>query len=133
MATSRASDHGDAERLLGTRAHPLRDLIDELRRIIRGVGPDVTESVKWNAPSFAISDHFATLQVRDPSVVRVVLHRGARPKTRLALRPLIEDPERILEWRGPDRALLTFRTVEEARDREAAFRDVLRQWVTHTA
>ena len=64
--------------------------------LIRSADRRVTESVKWNAPSFAITSHFATLRAQ-PELLQVVLHTDAKPVTkRKAI--VVADPTRLLTW-----------------------------------
>lgn len=110
--------------------HPLRSAIDEARRIIRGAVPAATESVKWNAPSFATSEHFATFFLRAKTGFQVVLHLGAKTRKE-GIRPTqILDPTGLLDWRGDDRAIVTFRDDADVVARASAFAAILRQWVT---
>jgi hypothetical protein len=110
--------------------HPLRAAIDEARKVIRAAVPSATESVKWNAPSFATTEHFATFFLRAKSGFQIVLHLGAKPRANGVQREDVADPTGLLEWRGDDRAILTFRDEADVKARAAAFSAVLRQWVT---
>ena len=120
----------DVDRLLVALAHPMTPTIEALRAIIRGVDPRVREEVKWNAPSFATTEHFATFHLRARDAVQVVLHLGAKPRPGMDVRRRVADPDGLLTWRGSDRATVTFRDVAEVEAKAAAFAVVLRQWVT---
>lgn len=111
----------------------MTDVIDALRAIIRGADPRITESVKWNAPSFATTEHFATFHLRARDRVQVVLHLGAKPRPDAGVRAGVRDPAGLLEWRGPDRAIVTFRDLAEVDVKGAAFADVIRQWIAFVA
>ncbi len=58
--------------------HPLKPEIEAVRAIILGADPRITESIKWNAPSFALTEHFATFELRPVETVQVVFHTGAK-------------------------------------------------------
>lgn len=109
--------------------HPLRDAIDRARQVIREAVPSATESVKWNSPSFATSEHFATFFLRSKAGFQVVLHLGAKPKKGAAVRTQVEDPSGLLEWRDDDRAIVTFKDEADVSAKKDAFARVLRQWV----
>lgn len=110
--------------------HPLRGGIDEARRIIRAAVPAATESVKWNAPSFATSEHFATFHLRPKNGFQIVLHLGAKPR-KTEPRPMqVVDAAGLLEWRGDDRAIVTFTDEADVAAKASAFAAILRQWVT---
>ena len=57
---------------------PTRAALAELCRIIASSDPRVRAEIKWNAPSFAIDDHFATTGMLKAGGVRLVLHTGRR-------------------------------------------------------
>ena len=118
----------DVDALVASLQHPLSREIEALRAIIRAADPRVVESVKWNAPSFSLADHFATLKLYPPDNIQVVLHTGTKVKREArALR--IKDPAGLLEWAAPDRALVTFRNLADVRAKRAAFAAVLKQWI----
>src|SRR5690606_7136192 len=107
--------------------HPFKREVLALRAVIREVDPAIRESIKWNAPSFATSEHFATFQLRHQDGVQVVLHLGARPRPDAQARTTIDDPQGMLDWRGADRALVSFRDLHEIAARKSAFVKILRQ------
>src|SRR5687768_7259956 len=72
--------------------HPLRQEIEAVRRMIREAVPTAGEEIKWNAPSFYTSEHFATLHLRNRNCVQVVLHLGARPRAVGELKAAVADP-----------------------------------------
>ena len=92
--------------------HPLKPEIEAVRAIILGADPRITESIKWNAPSFALTEHFATFKLRPVETVQVVFHTGAtvRPdSTGIA----IDDPAGLLRWAAPDRCMATFSDMQD--------------------
>lgn len=127
--TSGPSD--DVERFLAALEHPAKPEILALRAIVRGVDPAVRESIKWNAPSFSTTEHFATFQLRHKGGVQLVLHMGMTPRTDVRARAAIADPESLLDWRSADRATVTFRDAREIEARKRAFVNVLRLWITY--
>lgn len=126
----RGAPESDVAALLDALAHPQRAEIDELRRIIRAVDPRVTESIKWNAPSFATTEHFATFHLRAKHGIQVVLHLGAKARPGTAVRDAIADPAGLLEWRAADRATVSFRDEADVAGKAPAFAALLRQWIT---
>lgn len=120
----------DVQAHLARLDHPLKREVLAIRKIIRGVDPRIAESVKWNAPSFSTSEHFATFQLRDTRSVLLVLHLGAKPPAGASVRGRIADPSGLLQWRGPDRATVSFRDLRDVQAKEAALADLIRQWIT---
>lgn len=110
---------------------PLKGALRDLCDLIRAVDPRIDEGIKWNAPSFSIDDHFATTGFSPAGALRLVLHTGAA-KRAVPLVLDIEDAGLPFEWKGTDRAVLTFTSEEDVHDRADALRSVLRQWIAQT-
>ncbi len=109
-------------------AAPLRFQVEALRKCILAASPAIREEVKWNAPSFRTSEHFATMNVRTPGRLRLVLHTGARKRAAPA-RPPVADPRGLLEWLDDDRCLMSFGSLQEVRDQGPALQDIVRAWL----
>lgn len=114
--------------------HRQRPTITALRDLMLRVDAAVQEGIKWNAPSFRTTEWFATVNLRTKagagraaSPVAIVLHLGARKQDRA--QPRIDDPDGLLEWLGPDRAMLVFASAADVRRRAAALRKLLEQWL----
>lgn len=61
--------------------HPLRDLIENLRRVILTADPDLVEGIKWNGPNYSLNGQDRiTMRIHPPKQVQLVLHRGAKVK-----------------------------------------------------
>lgn len=113
---------------MATLDHPRKTEIEAIRRLILGAVDGAEEGIKWNAPSFSLGakgEHFATFHLRQPGVVQLVLHTGAkkRPKP-LAMR--VDDPAGLLSWPAKDRAVVTFADASAQRD---AFEAILHAWI----
>jgi len=121
----------DVEAFLASLDHPLKQEILALREVILGADPGIGEGIKWNAPSFRTSEHFATMNLRAKDGVQVILHFGAKKRERPIARTAIADPESVIEWLGEDRATAKFRDLAEIQARRSAFVDVIRQWIQH--
>ena len=119
----------DVETFLASLEHPQKPALLALRKLIRAADPEVGESVKWNAPSFYTSEHFATFQLRHRNGVQVVLHLGVKPRPDAAARARVADPAGLLEWRGPDRATVTFADLADVEAKHKPFSAVLQQWI----
>lgn len=105
-----------------------REGIERLREIIRTAAPDLTETIKWNAPSFADGDQDrVTLGIERRGGWRMVLHRGAA--TQEAAGFAFDDPATLARWPAKDRGVVTLKTVEDLEEREAGLVDLVRRWV----
>lgn len=108
--------------------HPLRDDIARVRGWVLEAAPGITEAVKWNAPSFATTEFFATFHLRSRDEVQVVFHTGA--KVRAAARPVVLRPRSssLVTWLSDDRAMVSMRP-QVLPARKAAFMGLVREWV----
>ena len=110
--------------------HPLKQEIIALRQVLLGADPRISEEVKWNAPSFRTSEHFATMHLRARDSVQLILHLGAKPKR--AMPPgAIPDRYKILKWLGPDRASVRFANLEDLTRKRAALVAIVQEWIKH--
>lgn len=129
-AGSRPTKHAsDADALVDALAAPQAALVRAFRELLLALDPRVQQDVKWNSPSFRTVDHFATLHLRDPKKVLVILHFGVHGKAKPSLRERVTDPDALLEWRGDDRAVLTLESEAQLKARAAALRKLLRAWI----
>ncbi|MEJ0033364.1 MAG: DUF1801 domain-containing protein [Bacteroidota bacterium] len=113
MATARNIQSNDVTTFLNDLKLPLRKEIDELRDIILSSDNKLSENIKWNGPNYSVGDHDrVTMRVQPPKQIQLILHRGAKvvkePKGKL-----IDDSSDLLEWKGNDRAVITFKTMDE--------------------
>ena len=126
---SASKPNPEVDTLLASLNHPCAAEIEAVRRIILATVPGVRESVKWNAPSFAATEHFATFHLRAKSGIQVILHLGTKPQPDSGLRAAVSDPTGLLQWRGPDRATVDFRDLADVQAKAAAFAQLIQQWV----
>lgn len=108
--------------------HPLKTEIETLRKIILAADQAVQEEIKWNAPSFYITEHFATFKLRPIQTVQIVFHTGAKVKKQSSA-IAINDPSGLLEWVTKDRCLATFSDIHDVQTKQTSFTDIVRQWI----
>ncbi len=110
---------------------PTRDALDALRRIVIEAAPDLSEEIKWNAPSFSHEGRDrVTLGIEPRGGYRVVLHRGAKTEDTVGFR--FDDPDRIATWPAPDRGVIRLRDAAEIEDRAASLTPLITRWVAAT-
>ncbi len=112
--------------------HPLKAEVEAVRAIILGVNPEISEGIKWNAPSFRRKEYFATINVRK-DIVLVILHLGAKVKDNSTAGLTISDPTGLLEWLAKDRVAVKFRDMKAIKSNKAAFENIVRQWIAYIA
>ena len=110
--------------------HPMKAEINALRELILGVSPDVREEIKWNAPSFRTTEHFATFNLRGKQGVRVILHTGAKAKAPAAKLD-VADPDGLLEWLDKNRCMVTLASLDDIAAKRAALEAILREWIRY--
>ncbi len=126
-AKTRPQPDDDVAAFIAALKHPQETGILAVRNIILGVDPGVSEGIKWNAPSFRTSEYFATVHLRARTGIRLILHVGAKKRELPA--PDIADPDGLLEWLAPDRAIATFADLGDLTARKPALESILRQWI----
>lgn len=109
--------------------HPQKKELEAIRRAILGVSPAIAEGIKWNAPSFRTSEYFATMNLRQKDGMAVVLHLGAKRRALLPGGVVVEDPAALLKWLDKDRAIVVFSNLEDFKAKQAAFEQIVRQWI----
>lgn len=125
MSAPTARDAAAVEAFMTALDHHHKDGVALLREIVKAADPEISERIKWNAPSFYRHDDFATMHLRPPGV-GLVLHTGVKAK---GLAPAIDDPESLLKWPAKDRAIAVFRDSGEIEARRGALTAILRQWI----
>lgn len=133
-STPRALEHDDTPAVkawLAALDDPRRPLVEAVRNAILGSSPAITEGVKWSSPSFHHHGWFAAVHVRSKTGVQVVLHHGAKVRGDAKLSETIEDPARLLTWKSPDRAVVSFNGADDFVAKRAAFMGLIRRWAAY--
>jgi hypothetical protein len=130
VRVNHGSSAGDVDAFMAELQHPLKAGIEQLRSAILASNEQITEHVKWNAPSFCHGGvDRATFRLQPGDRLQLVLHRGAKTRNDSAdFR--FEDPSGLLEWLAPDRAVVTFRDLADIDARQAMVVNLVNRWVT---
>jgi hypothetical protein len=101
--------------------------IEGLRRIVRSVDVPWVETIKWNAPSFALDgEDRVTLGVERRGGWRVVVHRGAAARADgFAFR----DTSGLARWPSPDRGVVTIQDPADLDAKATAVAELIGRWV----
>ena len=102
-----------------------------LRDVIGSLDADLTEHVKWNAPSYVLDgEDRITMNLRNKeSVVKLVLHMGATRPENTKGAPVLAEDEGLVEWASDIRGLIAFSDAGEIRGKEPLLRRVLVRWL----
>lgn len=102
-----------------------------LRRLALAAGPGVTEHIKWNAPSFCWdNDDRLTLGLERTGGIRLVLHRGAKPKDASGF--VFADAAGLAKWPAPDRGVVVVKDAADFAARSAAIEELVGRWFKAT-
>lgn len=112
--------------------HPLKAEIEAVRAIILGADAEITEQIKWNAPSFCYrGDDRVTFRLQPSNqYIQLVFHRGAKVKEYREI--TIQDDTGLLKWVTSDRATLSLGSMEEVQAHAPALKSLIRQWMQAT-
>ena len=112
--------------------HNRKDDINALRRIVLAGNPTLTETVKWNAPSYSIDgDHRLTFRLHPRDRVEIVFHRGARRRSDEASFSFT-DPTGMIVWSTNDRGVIAFVDSATIHDRAPDVTELVRSWIAAT-
>lgn len=107
-------------------------MIDALREIVLASHAGLNETLKWNAPSYAVGgEDRITLGVERKGGVRLVLHRGAKSKDVSTFS--FQDSAQLAKWPAPDRGIVTFANQAAIEASKPALSDLCRRWIEQTA
>jgi hypothetical protein len=121
----------EVDQFLATLEHPLKAEIARVRAIILGANSEITERIKWKAPSFCYrGDDRVTMKLHPPTSLQLIFHRGAKVKDSTDF--AFADNTGLLKWAAKDRAILTLRDMAEIKANEAALTDLVTRWMHAT-
>lgn len=121
---------GTVDNFMRDLEHPFKAEIQAVRSIILGASPDITEGIKWNAPSFACGEYFATIHLRARDCVQVIFHLGAKVRDVGPNGITVPDPAGLLQWLAKDRATAKFADMRAIRAQQSALAALVREWTT---
>lgn len=110
--------------------HPLKKEIDEVRKIILSANNQLTEHIKWNAPSFVYkNEDRVTFNLHGKGYFRLIFHCGAKVKDIRGKGNLIEDDTGLLDWVAVDRAIIKFTDMNDVKAKQEKLVDVIAKWL----
>lgn len=110
--------------------HPLKSEILKIREMVFKTNPNLTEQIKWNAPSFCLNgeDKITFNLPPKKDSIQLVFHRGVKKKE-LPKEKLINDDSGLLKWATNDRAVIRFTSMQEILENETKFREIIQKWL----
>jgi hypothetical protein len=110
--------------------HPLKKEIEEVRKIILRSDKNLTEEIKWNAPSFCYkgADRI-TFNLQGKDFFRLIFHCGAKVKDNKSKSRLFEDTTGLLDWAANDRAVAKFTDMKDVKSKKEALIATIHTWL----
>jgi len=129
MAKPKLSGNEEVNKFLEDLEHPLKKEIFQIRKIVLNANKDLTEIIKWNAPSFCYKDEDRiTMRIYPPKNIQLIFHRGAKvqqqPKDKL-----ITNSSGILTWKTNDRAVATFVSASDIESKKIDLIEIINKWI----
>lgn len=119
----------EVDRFMRELDHPLKEGVERLRSAILDSNDEITEHVKWNAPSFRYAgEDRVTFRLYPEDRVQLVFHRGARVRSD-SKDFVFRDGSGLLEWVADDRAVVALRDANDAEAKRPALVEVVNRWV----
>lgn len=110
-----------------------KPLVEALRNAILEACPTLTETIKWNAPSYCHDGKDRlTMMLHKKDRVGLILHTGVKPKEDKKAPRLFADDSGLLEWNSNIRATITFFDLAEFLAKRDLFRAAVIRWVEET-
>jgi len=110
-----------------------KPLVEALLRAITEECPNLTEIIKWNAPSFCDNGKDRmTIMLHKKNIVGLILHTGAKPKEDKKAPRLYNDGTGLLEWNSNIRATISFTSIDDFLAKQELFKKAVTTWVSKT-
>jgi hypothetical protein len=95
--------------------------------------PTLTETIKWNAPTFCLKGKDRmTIMLHKKDRVGLIFHTGAKPKEDKKSAPLHKDDTGLLEWNSNIRATITFLDLTDFLSKRNLFKRAVKRWIEET-
>lgn len=119
--------------LLETLNHPFRSEIEHLRNCILEANKSLVENIKWNGPNYCFeNEDRITMRVQPPKKqVQLIFHRGAKKQPQPENK-LITNKSKMLVWKENDRAIVSFKSLQEIENGKAALTKIINEWIEVT-
>ena len=110
-----------------------KPLVEAVIQAINEGCPNLTQTIKWNAPSFVDNGKDRlTLMLHKKDRVCLILHTGAKPKEDKKAPRLYVDSTGLLEWNSNIRATVTFIDSTDFVSKRHLFKTAVSQWLDET-
>ena len=112
--------------------HPLSAEIEQLRLIILNADNRITENIKWNGPNYCFeNEDRITMRIQPPKQIQLIFHRGAK-KLPQPNDKIINDNSGLLFWKENDRAVASFKDINDIENSKSALKEIVIKWIKAT-
>ncbi|GIP49378.1 DUF1801 domain-containing protein [Paenibacillus sp. DXFW5] len=130
--SQKLTGHEQVMKFLENLEHPLKPEIEYVRRIILESNDQLSEHIKWNAPSFYIHDDRITFNLHGKNGFRLIFHCGSKATEYANGKPIFEDSSNLLEWLAGDRSTIRFSSMEQIETNKERLKQVVNKWIEAT-
>ena len=110
-----------------------KPIVEEILNAITEECPTLTETIKWNAPTFCNNGKDRmTVMLHKKDRVGLILHTGATPKEDKKAAPLYTDDTGLLEWNSNIRATISFFDLNDFLSKRNIFKKAVMRWIDET-
>src|SRR5688572_9411968 len=129
--TMAMNKYSNVEEFLADQDSAKKEQIERLRAIIKKAKPELTEHIKWNAPSFVLDgeDRITFNVLNKDGAVNLILHMGATRKEDKKGAPVMPDDKGLVSWQSDIRGMMSFADVASIEAKEADIADVISRWL----
>lgn len=99
--------------------NPQKDLVQQVRTVVLDVDDRITETIKWQAPTFMFAGNIASFFPRAKKNVTLMFHTGAS----------LDDPHGVLEGDGDTSRVARFHDAEDLVAKTPDLQAVVRAWI----
>jgi hypothetical protein len=99
--------------------NPQKDLVEAVRRVVLDADDHVTETIKWQSPTFIFQGNIASFFPNSKTHVSLMFHTGAA----------LPDPHGLLEGEGDVSRVARFIDADDLERKKPALQDLVRAWV----
>jgi hypothetical protein len=110
-----------------------KPLVEAILKAIIEECPTLTETIKWNAPTFCFHDKDRmTIMLHKKDRVGLILHSGAKPKEDKKAPSLYTDDTELLVWNSNIRATISFFDLNDFLSKRNLFKKAVKRWIEET-
>jgi hypothetical protein len=133
MAKTKLSNAEQVAMYMQNLEHPMLEVIEELRKIIKESHPEMEEIIAWNAPTYNYVGEVKPFNPKEykryivgfnlfkKDCIRLIFLTGAK----------LTDTTNILEGDYKDgRRLMLFENMDAVLEKQQALQDLIKEWIT---